>query len=100
MVIPKIERTAVDFELSEDQVTIRRAVAELAAKFDDQYWLEKDAAHEFPTEFYQAFADGGWLGITTPEEYGGPRCAIHPAGRPRGGAWGSGAPTDAARPIQ
>ena len=61
----------VDFELSEDQATIRRAVAELAAKFDDQYWLEKDAAHEFPTEFYQAFADGGWLGITIPEEYGG-----------------------------
>jgi acyl-CoA dehydrogenase len=61
----------VDFELTEDQVTIRRAVAELAAKFDDQYWMEKDAAHEFPTEFYQAFADGGWLGITTPEEYGG-----------------------------
>jgi len=61
----------VDFEFSEDQTTIRRAVAELAAKFDDQYWMEKDAAHEFPTEFYQAFADGGWLGITIPEEYGG-----------------------------
>jgi len=61
----------VDFELSEDQATIRRAVAELAAKFDDQYWMEKDAAHEFPTEFYKAFADGGWLGITTPEQYGG-----------------------------
>jgi acyl-CoA dehydrogenase len=61
----------VDFELTEDQATIRKAVAELAGKFDDQYWLEKDAAHEFPTAFYQAFADGGWLGITTPEEYGG-----------------------------
>jgi acyl-CoA dehydrogenase len=61
----------VDFELSEDQETIRKAVAELAAKFDDQYWMEKDAAHEFPTEFYRAFAEGGWLGITTPEEYGG-----------------------------
>ena len=57
----------MDFELTEDQVTIRRAVAELAAKFDDQYWMEKDAAHEFPADFYQAFADGGWLGITTPE---------------------------------
>jgi acyl-CoA dehydrogenase len=33
--------------------------------------LEKDQAHEFPTEFYDAFAEGGWLGITTPEEYGG-----------------------------
>ncbi|WP_406691952.1 acyl-CoA dehydrogenase family protein [Saccharopolyspora sp. ID03-671] len=61
----------MDFELTEDQATIRKAVAELAGKFSDQYWLEKDAAHEFPTEFYDAFAQGGWLGITTPEEYGG-----------------------------
>jgi acyl-CoA dehydrogenase len=61
----------VDFELTEDQQTIRKAVAELAARFDDQYWLEKDSGHEFPTEFYNAFAEGGWLGITTPEEYGG-----------------------------
>jgi len=61
----------VDFELSEDQQTIRKAVAELAGRFDDQYWMEKDQAHEFPTEFYDAFAEGGWLGITTPEEYGG-----------------------------
>jgi acyl-CoA dehydrogenase len=61
----------VDFELTEDQATIRSAVAELAAKFDDQYWLEKDEAHEFPTEFYDMFARAGWLGITTPAEYGG-----------------------------
>ena len=61
----------MDFELTEDQVTIRRAVAELAARFDDRYWMEKDEAHEFPSDFYQAFADGGWLGITTPPEYGG-----------------------------
>lgn len=61
----------MDFELTEDQVTIRDAVAELAAKFNDQYWQEKDEKHEFPREFYDAFAEGGWLGITTPEEYGG-----------------------------
>jgi acyl-CoA dehydrogenase len=61
----------VDFELTDDQQTIRKAVAELAGKFDDQYWMEKDEAHEFPREFYDAFAEGGWLGITTPEEYGG-----------------------------
>ncbi|GAA1530143.1 acyl-CoA dehydrogenase family protein [Nocardioides humi] len=61
----------MDFELTEDQQTIRKAVAELAARFDDQYWMDKDADHEFPTEFYDAFAAGGWLGITTPEEYGG-----------------------------
>jgi acyl-CoA dehydrogenase len=61
----------VDFELTEDQAIIRKAVAELAAKFDDQYWMEKDEAHEFPAEFYRAFAGAGWLGITTPPEYGG-----------------------------
>ena len=61
----------MDFELSEDQQTIRAAVAELAGKFDDHYWMTKDQRHEFPTEFYDAFAEGGWLGITTPEEYGG-----------------------------
>ena len=61
----------MDFQLSEDQQTIRSTVAELAGKFDDHYWMSKDQAHEFPTEFYDAFAEGGWLGITTPEEYGG-----------------------------
>jgi acyl-CoA dehydrogenase len=61
----------VDFELTEDQATIRAAVRELAAKFDDQYWMERDAAHEFPEEFYRTFASGGWLGITIPEQYGG-----------------------------
>lgn len=61
----------MDFALTEDQQTIKEAVAKLASKFDDQYWMEKDLNHEFPSEFYKAFADGGWLGITTPEEYGG-----------------------------
>ncbi|MBV6755059.1 acyl-CoA dehydrogenase family protein [Rhodococcus opacus] len=61
----------MDFDLTEDQATIRDAVRELAGKFDEQYWVEKDSAHEFPTEFYDAFAKGGWLGITTPEAYGG-----------------------------
>ena len=61
----------MDFSLSEDQQTIRDAVTELAARFDDDYWLTHDLDHEFPTEFYRAMADGGWLGITTPEEYGG-----------------------------
>ncbi|MEU5761316.1 acyl-CoA dehydrogenase family protein [Nocardia sp. NPDC047648] len=61
----------MNFELSEDQDLIRRSVAELCRKFDDQYWMAKDQAHEFPTEFYDAVAGGGWLGITIPEQYGG-----------------------------
>lgn len=61
----------MDFTLTEDQQTIKNAVADLASRFSDEYWQEKDRNHEFPTEFYDAFAKGGWLGITTPEEYGG-----------------------------
>ncbi|VXA90378.1 acyl-CoA dehydrogenase family protein [Citricoccus sp. K5] len=61
----------MDFELTEDQQTIKDAVAELAARFDHQYWMDKDLNKEFPTEFYEAFAEGGWLGLTIPEEFGG-----------------------------
>ncbi|WP_307818063.1 acyl-CoA dehydrogenase family protein [Janibacter endophyticus] len=61
----------MDFDLTEDQEDIRKAVRDLAGSFPETYWQEKDAAHEFPTEFYNAFAQGGWLGITTPEEFGG-----------------------------
>jgi len=61
----------MSFELTEDQELIRKSVGELAGRFDDQYWMEKDQAHEFPQEFYDAIAKGGWLGMTIPEEYGG-----------------------------
>ena len=61
----------MNFALTEDQELIRRSVAELVSKFDDHYWMEKDQAHEFPTEFYDTIADGGWLALTFPPEYGG-----------------------------
>lgn len=61
----------MDFELTEDQETIRKAVAGLLRDFDDRYWMEKDQGHAFPEEFYAAVAEGGWLGITIPEEHGG-----------------------------
>ncbi|MGU3650189.1 acyl-CoA dehydrogenase family protein [Mycolicibacterium sp. A43C] len=61
----------MNFELTEDQQLIRKSVAALSARFDDHYWMEKDQAHEFPTEFYEAIAAGGWLGMTIPEEYCG-----------------------------
>ncbi|MFC9981084.1 acyl-CoA dehydrogenase family protein [Gordonia sp. NPDC127522] len=59
------------FNLTDDQELIRRSVADLSQRFDDQYWMNKDLSHEFPGEFYTAIADGGWLGITIPEEFGG-----------------------------
>ena len=61
----------MDFALTEDQQNIREAVLKLCAQFGDDYWLEKDRAHEFPEEFYRAMADAGWLGIAMPESVGG-----------------------------
>ena len=61
----------MDFELTEDQEAIRKAVAGFLRDFDDRYWMDRDLAHEFPAEFYDAVARGGWLGITVPEQYGG-----------------------------
>ncbi|GAB3710443.1 acyl-CoA dehydrogenase family protein [Nocardiopsis oceani] len=61
----------MDFEVTEDQQAIKDAVSGLASRFDAQYWMDKDLAKEFPTEFYDAFASGGWLGMTIPEEFGG-----------------------------
>ena len=61
----------MDFALTPDQLAVRDAVQKICAGFDDDYWLEHDSSGEFPTEFYDAVADGGWLGIAMPEEYGG-----------------------------
>jgi acyl-CoA dehydrogenase len=50
---------------------IRSSARELARRFDLEYWREKDKKAEYPWEFVNAFAAGGWLGALIPEEYGG-----------------------------
>ncbi|WP_252446165.1 acyl-CoA dehydrogenase family protein [Pseudonocardia humida] len=50
---------------------IRAAVRDLCRRFPDEYWMRHDDDREFPWEFYDAVRDGGWLGLTIPEEYGG-----------------------------
>jgi acyl-CoA dehydrogenase len=61
----------MDFELTDEQHDIRRQVQALCSRFPDEYWRERDRTAEFPWEFYRAIAEGGWLGITIPREYGG-----------------------------
>ncbi|QYU69836.1 acyl-CoA/acyl-ACP dehydrogenase [Leptolyngbya sp. 15MV] len=55
----------------DDLAAIREGVRAACAPFDDDYWLARDDDGKFPREFHRAMADGGWLGITMPEEYGG-----------------------------
>jgi acyl-CoA dehydrogenase len=54
-----------------ERAEIRDAVRAICNRFDDTYWAEKDRTHSFPFEFAKAIADGGWLGIAMPTEYGG-----------------------------
>ncbi|MCG8381122.1 MAG: acyl-CoA/acyl-ACP dehydrogenase [Gammaproteobacteria bacterium] len=61
----------MDFSLTEEQIAIQEGVRKTLEPFTDDYWLEHDRTGEFPHEFYQAMAEGGWLGITMPTEYGG-----------------------------
>ena len=61
----------MDFDLTGAQQEIVQGVRALCARFNDDYWRAKDAAHEFPHDFYQAVAKAGYLGVAIPEEFGG-----------------------------
>jgi acyl-CoA dehydrogenase len=56
---------------SEHHAAIIEGVDRVCSDFGDDYWSAKDQAHEFPWEFYDAMAAGGWVGIAIPEQYGG-----------------------------
>ena len=60
------------FELTEEQLDIRRAVREFCEKeFTPELALELDRKEEFPMELYKKACDLGFIGIHFPEEYGG-----------------------------
>lgn len=61
----------MDFTPDPDHELIRDAVRKICSNFDDPYWRRCDEAHEFPWEFYKEMADGGWVGIAIPQNYGG-----------------------------
>jgi len=61
----------MDFQITDEQQLIRDAVRKVCAGFPDEYWAQKDEAHEFPWDFYNAMAESGWIGVAIPEAYGG-----------------------------
>jgi acyl-CoA dehydrogenase len=58
-------------ESESDLQALREGVRAVVSRFDDEYWLARDEDGQFPFEFHKAMADGGWLGVTMPEAYGG-----------------------------
>jgi len=63
-------------QLSEEHEAIREGVAKVCGRFDDEYWSACDTEKRFPFEFHRAMADGGWLGITMPENLGGANLGV------------------------
>ncbi|ASD11739.1 MULTISPECIES: acyl-CoA dehydrogenase family protein [Pseudomonas] len=69
----------MDFSSNPDHQAIREGVGAVVRSFGDDYWLARDEDGRFPFEFHQAMADGGWLGLTMPEEYGGSALGVSEA---------------------
>lgn len=61
----------MDFSSHPEHDSIREAIERICARFGDDYWLTRDREGGFPHELYNALAEGGWLGICMPQEYGG-----------------------------
>ena len=66
----------MDFALTEEQRVIQDGIGQVLSDFGDEYWLEKDRNGSFPEEFYRAMAEGGWLGVSFPEEVGGANLGV------------------------
>ncbi|EJT49235.1 hypothetical protein A1Q2_07791 [Trichosporon asahii var. asahii CBS 8904] len=65
--------------LTDSQKDVREGVSGVVSQFDNKYWREHDLSKEFPFEFHQAIADGGWIGIAQPEKFGGSGLGISEA---------------------
>ncbi len=62
----------MNFELTEEQIGIVKAVREFCAKeFKPELALELDRKEEFPMDLYKAAAKLGFASLSFPEEYGG-----------------------------
>ena len=61
----------MDFLQTDEQLMLREAVGSIAAKFGHEYYVAKARADQRTDELWEAVAEGGFLGVNVPEEYGG-----------------------------
>ena len=61
----------MNFSYTDEQQAIRDSIQKVCESFNDDYWLKRDQQGGFPHDFYDAMAEGGWMGICIPEAYGG-----------------------------
>jgi len=56
---------------SSDFEEYRRAIRELCAQFNSQYWQRVEEQPGYPEEFVKALTEAGWLAALIPADYGG-----------------------------
>ena len=61
----------MDFRETEEQVALRKAVAELGRRYGHEYAAPRARAREPLTELWKEAGQSGFLGLNLPEEYGG-----------------------------
>ncbi len=61
----------MDFTLPDTAVAVREGVLRAMSGFDHAYWSRLEEEHRFPDEAWAALGEGGWLGLSVPEEFGG-----------------------------
>jgi alkylation response protein AidB-like acyl-CoA dehydrogenase len=61
----------VDFSLTEEQRAVRKTAREFAENEVEPVPREHEESDEWPEAVWQKAVDGGLIGVTIPEEYGG-----------------------------
>ena len=61
----------MDFKLTEEQELIRKNMREFCKKHVDPIAVEIDENSRHPAELFQKLAEGDWMGMPIPQEYGG-----------------------------
>ncbi len=62
---------------TDEQKMLRKQVAEIGREFGRKYYVEKSKAGKPPTELWQAVGRHGFIGVNTPERYGGGGLGIY-----------------------
>jgi acyl-CoA dehydrogenase len=61
----------MDFDLSLEQQMMADTAAQISARFDPEYWRDKDETGEYPAEFIAEIGSQGFFGLPVPEAHGG-----------------------------
>jgi len=61
----------MDFKLTEEQELVRKNMREFAVRYVDPIAAEIDENSRHPAELFRKLAEGDWMGIPIPQQYGG-----------------------------